>query len=113
MNLKLIITDFDGTLVNTFEANYQAYAEAFTQCDRKLTRDSYRQCFGYRYDDFMRAVGVDDADVRQRIRKIKGKYILLTSNIYNLTNRLSISFVRFIGVGKNRNSLYRASVESG
>ena len=40
MNLKLIITDFDGTLVNTFEANYQAYAEAFTQCDRKLTRDS-------------------------------------------------------------------------
>ena len=73
MNLKLIITDFDGTLVNTFEANYQAYAEAFTQCDRKLTRDSYRQCFGYRYDDFMRAVGVDDADVRQRIRKIKGE----------------------------------------
>lgn len=32
MNLKLIITDFDGTLVNTFEANYLAYAEAFAQC---------------------------------------------------------------------------------
>ena len=90
MNLKLIITDFDGTLVNTFEANYQAYAEAFTQGDRKLTRDSYIQCFGYRYDDFMRAVGVDDADVRQRIRKIKGqsqKHLL--KNERNLASRSS------------------------
>ena len=29
MQIKLIVTDFDGTLVNTFQANYHAYSEAF------------------------------------------------------------------------------------
>ena len=79
--------------MNTFEANYQAYAEAFTQCDRKLTRDSYRQCFGYRYDDFMRAVGVDDADVRQRIRKIKGE-VYPSYFEYLQSNEPLINFIR-------------------
>ena len=73
MNLKLIITDFDGTLVNTFEANYLAYAEAFAQCGQILTYDLYRRCFGYRYDDFMHIAGVNDVDIQQRIRKIKGE----------------------------------------
>ena len=27
--IKVIISDFDGTLVDTFEANYHAYQKAF------------------------------------------------------------------------------------
>lgn len=93
MEVKLIISDFDGTLVNTFEANYRAYTEAFVQCGRKLTRDSYRRCFGYRYDDFMRAVGIDDADVQQCIRKIKGEVYPLYFD-YLQPNEPLISFIR-------------------
>ena len=32
--IKLIITDFDGTLVDTFEANLCAYQEAFAGARR-------------------------------------------------------------------------------
>ena len=34
--IKLIITDFDGTLVDTFEANLCAYQEAFVSCGLQL-----------------------------------------------------------------------------
>ena len=44
--IKLIITDFDGTLVDTFEANLCAYQEAFASCGLQLHVDFYRQCVG-------------------------------------------------------------------
>ena len=45
MEIKLLITDFDGTLVNTFQANYHAYHEAFGQCGMTLTEEQYRALF--------------------------------------------------------------------
>lgn len=93
MNLELIITDFDGTLVNSFEANYFAYAEAFVQCGQKLTYDLYSRCFGYRYDDFMHIVGVNDVDVQQRIKKIKGEVYPFYFE-YLQPNEPLINFVR-------------------
>lgn len=73
MAVKLLITDFDGTLVDTFEANYRAYAEAFDAVGRGLTRERYRECFGFRFDRFMDAMGVEEDAVRAEIRKIKGE----------------------------------------
>ncbi len=73
MAVKLLITDFDGTLVDTFEANYRAYAEAFDAVERELTRERYRECFGFRFDRFMDAMGVEDDAVRAEIRRIKGE----------------------------------------
>lgn len=73
MAVKLLITDFDGTLVDTFEANYRAYAEAFDAVGRGLTRERYRECFGFRFDRFMDAMGVEDDAVRAEIRRIKGE----------------------------------------
>lgn len=93
MNLKLIITDFDGTLVNSFEANYQAYADAFEQCGQKLTYDLYKQCFGYRYDDFMHTAGINDVDIQQRIRKIKGEVYPFYFD-YLQPNKPLINFIR-------------------
>lgn len=48
--IKAIITDFDGTLVDTFEANLRAYQEAFYQVGITLMAEKYRECFGYRFD---------------------------------------------------------------
>ena len=104
MTLKLIITDFDGTLVNTFEANYQAYADAFIQCGQKLTYDLYKQCFGYRYDDFMHAVGINDTDIQERIRKIKGEVYPFYFE-YLQSNEPLINFIRAFHRGGGKTAI--------
>ena len=71
--VKAIVTDFDGTLVDTFQANFHAYQEAFSQVGLSLSEEQYRQCYGLRFDGFMTAMGIDDTDVRKRIRTIKGE----------------------------------------
>lgn len=70
--IKAIITDFDGTLVNTFQANYHAYREAFDQVGLSLSEEEYRKCYGLRFDGFMDAMGIEDAETRKRIRTLKG-----------------------------------------
>lgn len=69
--IRAIITDFDGTLVDTFEANLRAYQEAFHSVGLELTSDSYRECFGFRYDRFMSAMGINDVSVAACVRELK------------------------------------------
>lgn len=69
--IQAIITDFDGTLVDTFEANLLAYQEAFAKEGIRLTQDRYRECFGYRFDRFMNAMGIYDDAVAERIKEYK------------------------------------------
>lgn len=69
--IKAIITDFDGTLVNTFEANLRAYQEAFFKVGLTLTAEKYRECFGYRFDRFMTAMAVYDDKVAVQIKEFK------------------------------------------
>lgn len=38
--ITTIITDFDGTLVDTFEANLRAYQQAFNSVGKKLTAEN-------------------------------------------------------------------------
>lgn len=75
--IRAIITDFDGTLVNTFEANYTAYMLAFKRFYNEigfgLTRDQYKACFGLRFDGFMDAMGIIDATIRDKIKKEKAR----------------------------------------
>ena len=71
--IKAIVTDFDGTLVDTFLANFHAYEEAFNQVGLSLSQEQYRKCYGLRFDGFMAAMGIEDADVCKRIRSIKGE----------------------------------------
>ena len=47
--VKLFITDFDGTLVNTYAANLAAYQKAFAQLGLNLLAEEYRRCFGSRF----------------------------------------------------------------
>lgn len=72
MAIKLIISDFDGTLADTFEANFNAYLHAFSNHGLTLTRDQYSNCFGMRFDDFMSRVGITDPEIRKSIRHDKG-----------------------------------------
>ena len=71
--IKAIITDFDGTLVNTFLANYHAYREAFAQVGLSISEEEYRRCYGLRFDGFMDAMGIENPETRKRIRAIKGE----------------------------------------
>lgn len=71
--IKLIITDFDGTLVDTFEANFRAYKKAFILNSIFISREQYLSCFGFRFDKFMDAMQVKDEKVRNEIREVKGK----------------------------------------
>lgn len=71
---KLLISDFDGTLVDTFEANFMAYQKAFSENGLSLSEDSYRRCFGLRFEKFMDALGIYDIDIRNSIREQKAKY---------------------------------------
>lgn len=69
--IKAIITDFDGTLVDTLEANLKAYQEAFYSVGLQLTEEKYRECFGYRFDRFMSAMGIFDDSVATKIKEAK------------------------------------------
>lgn len=72
--VKLLITDFDGTLVDTFEANFLAYQKAFAMFGLELTEQQYRDCFGFRFDDFMSHMGINDSDTKNGIRLAKGDF---------------------------------------
>ena len=80
--IKAIITDFDGTLVDTFEANLRAYQEAFYQVGITLTSEKYRECFGFRFDDFMSHMGINDNDTKNGIRLAKGDFYPLFFELY-------------------------------
>ena len=72
--ISAIITDFDGTLVDTFEANLRAYQKAFNGVGLNLTAEKYRQCFGYRFERFMMAAGITDEKTWNYIREAKKDY---------------------------------------
>lgn len=72
--IRAIITDFDGTLVDTFDANLRAYQKAFGDVNLNLSAEKYRACFGYRFDRFMMAMAVQDERTANYIREAKKKY---------------------------------------
>ena len=72
--IRAIITDFDGTLVDTFEANLRAYQKSFSECGIKLTEEKYRACFGLRFDAFMSRMAVFDEQKACRIKELKKEF---------------------------------------
>lgn len=53
MNIKAILFDLDGTLVDTKEANFIAYKEAFLSEGVLLSEDSYNKNFGLCFNDLI------------------------------------------------------------
>ncbi len=73
-SVKLIICDFDGTLVDTFESNFLGYEAAFESLGMSLSRDVYRRCFGMRFDRFMDTLDITDGQLHQEIRDRKTSF---------------------------------------
>lgn len=70
--IKLILLDFDGTLVDTRDANAYAYIEALGEVGITLSREEYlERYFGVRCMEFLRMVGVEKDEQIQRLRRRK------------------------------------------
>ena len=70
--VRLLLLDFDGTLADTREANYQAYARTLAEEGISLSRESYlARYFGMRCAEFMQAVGFADRADQERLRQRK------------------------------------------
>lgn len=72
--IKALITDFDGTLVDTFQANFLAYQKAFAEAGLVLNEDKYRKFYGLRFDEFVSNYGIGDNNTRAQIREAKRQY---------------------------------------
>lgn len=70
--IRAIITDFDGTLVNTFTANLYAYQNACKQFGYELTKDQYKEWYGLRYDDLCKKIGIS-LEHKSAIKELKKK----------------------------------------
>ncbi len=72
--IKAIITDFDGTLVDTYQANLRAYQKAYQSVGKDITDEQYRKCFGFRFERLMAATGINDMKMMNAIRESKKQY---------------------------------------
>lgn len=95
--IKAIITDLDGTLVDTFEANYEAYMLAFKryyyEIGYGLSRSQYQSCFGLRFDAFMDYMKVYDEKLRANIKKEKARVYPMCFSSLKPNNTL-IDFIK-------------------
>lgn len=70
--LKLILLDFDGTLVDTRHANAAAYIETLAEAGIAITKEEYlSRYFGVRCMEFIRMVGITDETQIRRLRERK------------------------------------------
>ena len=69
--IKAIITDFDGTLVDTYKANFCAYRESFRILNVPFLESDYKRFFGLRFDDFMKGMNITDVAVINKIKELK------------------------------------------
>ena len=70
--IRLILLDFDGTLVDTRRANARAYVETLREVGYAMTEEEYAAShFGVRCPEFLRSIGIDDPAEIDRLRRRK------------------------------------------
>ena len=82
--IKAIISDFDGTLIDTFEANLKAYQDAFKDAGLELSYEKYKKCFGFRFDRFMVEMGIVENSIITNIKEAKRNYYPRYFNLLKL-----------------------------
>jgi len=87
--ITTVIFDLDGTLVESREANFLAYKEAFTKFNIHLDKETFVSNFGKRWDEWISEIARENAaDIHKkkiqlfnfflnRIKLIKKNFILL------------------------------------
>lgn len=91
--IKAVITDFDGTLVDTIIANYFAYSEAFAACGLELDRNLYQNNYGLRFDDLCKKIGIEDNEIKQKIRSLKANIYPKFFSYIRINNKL-LTFIQ-------------------
>ncbi len=72
MQTRLLLLDFDGTLVDTRQANYRAYRDVLGEIRIRLDEKTYlRNYFGMRCGEFLRRMGLTDSYEIDRLRRRK------------------------------------------
>ncbi len=72
METRLLLLDFDGTLVDTRQANYRAYRDVLNEIRFRLDEEQYfKEFFGMRCGEFMRRLGLTDSYEIDRLRRRK------------------------------------------
>lgn len=89
MRIKLLLIDFDGTLVDTRQSNFCAYRDVLAEVGVTLDEETYlKDYFGMRCGEFMRLLGLTDSyqidGLRRRKIDIYPKYF----NLITLNNPL-------------------------
>ena len=92
--IKAIITDFDGTLVNTLMANLCAYKEAFKSVGIELNNELYKECYGLRFDDLCKWVGLKDKELCNQVKELKKK-IYPSYFEYCVLNDKLLNYIRY------------------
>lgn len=89
--VKGLFFDMDGTLVDTLDANIEAYTKAVKEIDRSLTRKMYVSTYGMRVDAFLKLYFPDISDaeieiVKQTKAKLYPSYLHLAKPNHQLIN---------------------------
>lgn len=92
--IKAVITDFDGTLVDTFMANFLAYLETFKHFGYTLTKEQYKKCYGLRFDGLCDEMGIKEED-RKPMKEYKKEVYPKYFNNIELNNSLMV-FIRYL-----------------
>ena len=112
--IRAIITDFDGTLVNTFMANYLAYYSACKHYGYNLTKEQYKEWYGLRYDDLCKKIGIS-SEHKSAIKELKKKiypsffeYLTINQNILTFikASKLIYGIKTCIASTASRENLY-------
>jgi len=99
MQIKLILSDFDGTLVDTREANFLAYREVLEEFGYTLTSAKYYAAFGLRFEEFMGDIGITDKNITTLIKERKAKVYPHYFNHLKLNHVLSGLIAKFRETG--------------
>lgn len=97
--IKAIITDFDGTLVFTKEANTKAYQEACKLCGHEFDADKYKnEAFGLRFNEMCDYVGIPQ-EIREKVKELKKKVYPKYFNYLELNLPLFLTLIRLHNEG--------------
>jgi beta-phosphoglucomutase len=90
--IRLIVSDFDGTLVDTRYANFLAYRDVLQAAGYGLTAAKYDDCFGLRFEEFMNRLGIVDPGAMKLIQSKKTETYPDYFSKIQINNRLA-SFI--------------------
>lgn len=65
MNLKAVVFDWDGTLVDTAESTFRCYRKTFAEYGIEFDRDAYARTYAPCGDDMFRALGLPEERWRE------------------------------------------------